>query len=343
MKKRFRRGLVVGKFCPLHLGHEFCIRRMIEECEEAIVISYTNPEFPGCEPTRRRGWLHERFPHQRLRVLVLGDQPGELIPPNDAEEVEHRRFVGALCRDRLGVTVDAVFTSERYGDGFARELTTYFREGEPSHPEVVHRCVDLGRELLPVSGSMLRADVHANRRWLGPEVYADFVQRICLLGGESSGKSTLTVALAEAFGTAMVAEYGRECWEARGGVLRPDDLLHIAAIQIERENAAVRSALRYVFCDTSPLTTLCYSECWFQRADPWLQQAAQRRYALNVLCAPDFPFVQDGTRADEAFRQRQHEWYHRRLPVLDSPWMPAGGDVGNRVEMVRRWLSSTQT
>ena len=47
----FRRGLVVGKFCPLHLGHELLIRRAQTECEELVVLSYTKPGFAGCLST----------------------------------------------------------------------------------------------------------------------------------------------------------------------------------------------------------------------------------------------------------------------------------------------------
>jgi hypothetical protein len=41
---------------------------------------------------------------------------------NDAAEIEDRRFCGFLCRQLLGVTLDAVCSSEGYGEGFAAEL-----------------------------------------------------------------------------------------------------------------------------------------------------------------------------------------------------------------------------
>src|SRR5436190_7066726 len=53
MSKRFRRGLVVGKFAPLHRGHELVIRRASDACEEVVIISYCKPEFAGCDAERR--------------------------------------------------------------------------------------------------------------------------------------------------------------------------------------------------------------------------------------------------------------------------------------------------
>ncbi|MCL2346548.1 MAG: adenylyltransferase/cytidyltransferase family protein, partial [Desulfobulbus sp.] len=62
MNRRFRRGLVVGKFCPLHLGHEFLIGRAKALCDELIVLSYTEPGFDGYDSSRRENWLKARFP-----------------------------------------------------------------------------------------------------------------------------------------------------------------------------------------------------------------------------------------------------------------------------------------
>jgi HTH-type transcriptional repressor of NAD biosynthesis genes len=336
MTKRFQRGLVVGKFCPLHLGHESVIRRALEQCEEVVVISYTNPEFPGCEPERRRRWLATRFP--QLRSLVLENGPDLLLPPNDAEDLTHRQFTGRVCQEMLGLTVDAVFTSEAYGDGFAATLAEFFRESDPSHPEVAHIQGDISRHQWPVSGTVLRNDVHRHRSFLAPEVYASFVQRVAFLGGESSGKTTLAAALAEQSGTVWVPEYGRELWENRGGVLEPADLREIAQTQIAREEAALLRAHRYVFCDTTPLTTLFYSMEMFGHADPDLAEAAARSYDHLFLCSPDFPFIQDGTRRDAAFRARQHEWYLAELERRGMAWLPVSGSLMERVRSVQQRL-----
>jgi HTH-type transcriptional repressor of NAD biosynthesis genes len=50
-------------------------------------------------------------------------------------------------------------------------------------------------------------------------------------------------------------------------------------------------------------------------ADPQLDVLAGPAYDTILLCAPDFPFVQDGTRRDTEFRTMQHNWYRN---VLDQ-------------------------
>jgi len=348
MSKRYQRGLVVGKFSPLHRGHELVINRALNESEQVFLLSYSKPELPSCEATRRDKWLAAIFPNahhlavtdERLSQWMKSAEGPLEIPANDADETVHRRFCGFLCQQIFGVTVDAVFTSEDYGDGFAEELTKYFREREPSCSIVKHVQVDRKRKKVPISGTLLRQDIHAYREWLSPLVYASFVKRVCLLGGESSGKSTLAEALAREFKTPYVAEYGRELWDEKSGALAFDDMRHIAEVQIEREESATMHANRFVFCDTTPLTTLFYSKHMFGKADPTLERLAGREYDFTILCAPDFSFVQDGTRQSEDFRMQQHEWYRNELVKREIFYQLATGSVDARVSQLRQLLAS---
>ena len=47
---------------------------------------------------------------------------------------------------------------------------------------------------------------------MAPVQPAEAPRRVALLGGESSGKTTLAIALAQALGTVWVPEYGRQRW-----------------------------------------------------------------------------------------------------------------------------------
>ena len=323
MTARFRSGLVVGKFAPLHLGHEHLVAAAHSACDRLLVLSYAQPELPGCDPARRAGWLAARFPFARTVVLTAGEVERPM-PSNEAGD-QHNDFVAWLLAGPLATRVDAVFTSEDYGDGLATALAA--RQGSP----VVHVSVDRARAAVPVSGTAVRADVHAHRSYLAPEVYASFVARVALLGGESSGKSTLARALASRFETAWVHEYGRELWEERGGRLDPPDLLHIAEVQIAREERALLTSHRYLFCDTTPLVTRFYAEWMFGAADPRLVELAARPYHLSLLCAGDWPFVQDGSRQDPAFRDRQAAYYADHLRAAGVRIVELAGDLDTRL------------
>lgn len=341
MRVSFQRGLVVGKFSPLHRGHQFLIDRALEQCAEVVAISYSKPEFPGCEAVHRDRWFAALYPHVRHlavtdeRLRAWGADGPREVPANDASALEHRRFCGFLCRHVLGVRVDAVFSSEDYGAGFAEELTRYFGSASP----VAHVMVDRERQAVAISGTQVRADVHRSRAWLAPAVYTAFTRRICFLGGESSGKSTLAAALATELGGLYVAEYGRELWEANAGQLVLADMRHIAEVQIEREEAAAFAGAALVCCDTSPLTTLFYSRFMFGEADPALERMAERHYDHTVLCAPDFAFVQDGTRRAADFRQRQHDWYLNEFARRSMAFQLVTGSLLERLAQLRAFFA----
>lgn len=334
--KRFTTGLIVGKFAPLHCGHETLIREAVEQCETLLILSYSVPELPGCEPHKRLRWLQQQFPGCHSVVLTpetacsLGLPP---MPHNDDDADLHRHFVASVCELVFQCRPQAVFTAEAYGDGFAAVLSERFQQ-----PVAHVRSYRPSGTDAP-SGTLIRADVHRHRALLAPPVYRDFVQRICLLGGESTGKSTLTVALAKALGTGFVAEYGRERWEEKQGNLEYDDLLHIAFEQVRREESA--AAHRYLVCDTSPLTTLFYTLYLFGRAPEALFRLAERPYALIVLCEADFPFVQDGTRQDESFRLRQQGWYEDELTRRGLPFIRVRGTVDERIQQVKKALAAS--
>lgn len=164
------------------------------------------------------------------------------------------------------------------------------------------------------------------------------MRRIALLGGESSGKTTLAHALAEALATEWVPEYGRELWEALRRTLEPSELLHVAREQVAREDAAVAHAQAagrgWIVCDTTPLTTLQYALHDHGAASAELRTLAQRRYALTVLCEPDFDFVQDGCRRDDGFRRAQHAWTLARLAEQDVQPLRVAGTLQQRLKAV---------
>lgn len=329
MTARFRHGFVVGKFSPLHLGHEHLVAAARAACDDLLVLSYSRPDLPGCGPERRAGWLAAQFPF--ARTVVVGDEwlstiaGAPAIPMNEAGGDEHGRFIAWLLAGPLATRVDAVFTSEAYGDGLAASLAGH--QGSP----VSHVSVDPARAAVSISGSAIRVDVHAQRAFLAPEVYASFVARVALVGGESSGKSTLAAALAARFDTGWVAEYGRELWEAKGGRLEPSDLLDIAEAQIAREERALLTAHRFLFCDTTPLVTRFYAEAMFGESDPRLVALAARPYDLTFLCAGDVPFVQDGTRQDAAFRDRQQAYYADHLRRCGVHFVELRGGLAARL------------
>jgi HTH-type transcriptional regulator, transcriptional repressor of NAD biosynthesis genes len=331
---QFKHGLIVGKFAPLHAGHELLIGAALERCEQVSVWCYARPDFADMPSPLRRNWLRQVFPaHLFPQLTLLPDAPN---PPLDsaASEVHNAYCKGVL--DGWNVHPDVVFSSEDYGEGFAAALGA------------VHVTVDRGRVQVPVSGTALRADPHGLRHFLNPLVYAHFVRRVAILGAESTGKSTLAAALAEHFGTAYVREYGRDVYERENGALNPQHFLEIAHGQraLEREAASSGAANRYLFCDTDAATTLMWSYLLTGTALPQLHVlagACTARYAHTFVCDPGIPFEQDGWRSNKAVREVQQAHILQDLNTRGRPYTLLTGNVQERVAQVEAAMSGHTT
>jgi HTH-type transcriptional repressor of NAD biosynthesis genes len=320
---------VIGKFAPLHKGHMLLLDRALTDCERVSVWVYSRPDFAQMPSPLRRAWARELYPARLFPGLdLLPDAPNP--PLNDEPDATHRAYVRSVL-DGWNVRPDAVFTSEDYGDALAAELNA------------AHVCVDAAREAVPISGTRLRADIHAHRAFLDPAVYAHFVERVALLGAESTGKSTLTRALGEAFGTAWVREYGRDVYERERGRLTPDHFLEIALGHRALEDGAARApgVHRWVFCDTHAATTLMWSYLLTGTALPELHalaDACAARYAHTFLCAADLPHEQDGWRANTGVRGVQQAFIRQDLGTRRVAFQTVRGPVPERVAQVRRGL-----
>lgn len=148
----YRHGLVIGKFSPLHDGHQLLLDRAAAACDRLTVVPMaSSPEFVPLAV--RVGWLRELYagaPHVRV-VGQHDDEPVDL-DSEQAWEVHVRLMAAAVVRQAVleGVPeqarVDAVFTSEAYDAELARRFGA------------ADVRVDQARTARPVSGSAVRAD-----------------------------------------------------------------------------------------------------------------------------------------------------------------------------------------
>lgn len=142
--RKYNNALVVGKFCPLHKGHQYLLNVATEHSNKLMIISYTSRDL-GYPAELRRKWLTALYPTAKIIVRE------GTVPNDDASEYEHREFCAVICESE-GFKPDAVFSSEKYGDGFAAHLTSVFNR------HVTHEIVDLLRKEVPISGTQLRVE-----------------------------------------------------------------------------------------------------------------------------------------------------------------------------------------
>ena len=140
--------------------------------------------------------------------------------------------------------------------------------------------------------------------------------RVLFLGGESSGKSTITKAMADLTNSYYAHEYGRQFYEERPDkAYEYNDLDVIAKAQAQLELDIIEKSVlenkQFSFYDTSFIVTYFYSMQWFGKACSRLKTAGTFLWTYQhiFLCENDFPFVQDGSRQSEQFSKKQYEFY----------------------------------
>lgn len=282
-----RRGLVVGKFMPLHRGHQFLIESALAQVDDLTVVVYdTAIEGTSIMPARKRaGWIRELYPSiqnivTRNEILTELSYTERDDPKYAQDYADDLAFLGKFTH---------VFSSENYGEPFAKALGAE------------HVMVDVERALMPISGTKVRENLYENRAWLDPIVYRSLIQKVVFVGTESTGKSTLSKHLAEKHSTLWVHEYGREHWEQlTADNITPtfEDFWTVGKTQYEREQAATLHANRYLFCDTNAWTTYQWSLLYYGTADQKLYELAMRTKDEYIwfFCGNEFGWVNDGSR-----------------------------------------------
>ncbi len=321
-------GLILGKFAPLHRGHQLLIETALAEMDRVIVLIYDVPAVIDVPLLTRARWIEQLYPS--VEVLHAWDGPLEVSRDPEVTAL-HDAYLQKRLREYLpGGTrpqLTHFYSSEFYGEHVSRALGT------------VDRRVDEARGQVGVSGTQVRSDPYLHRQHLSPIVYRDLIKHIVFFGAPSTGKTTLCRALAERLNTVWVPEYGREYWEQHQVERRLtlEQLYEIGIGHRQREDAVIMSARKFLFIDTEAIITRCFSMYYHDRCDPRLDQLADesaRRYDHFFLCLPDIPYDDTWDRSGAVFREAFQRQIEAELRDRHIHYTPVGGTLADRLATV---------
>jgi NadR type nicotinamide-nucleotide adenylyltransferase len=270
-------GFVLGKIMPLHRGHEALLRFARLFCDDLAVVVDRVKE-PWVSGEKRCEWVRRTVPDADVFYLPREN------PQDPSEHPDFWRIWQESLLALLPRRPDYVFASEPYGAKLAEVLGASFVP------------FDIGRETVPVSGTMLRDDLLAHWDYLSDAAKRDYTMRVCVFGPESTGKSTLARELAAHYKTVSVPEYARFFIEAKRDVVAAD-MPHIARGQAALERLMLPQARRMLFADTGVLATEIWTRWLFDRADDAVARIAGENLCdFYLLLQPDIPWVGDAVR-----------------------------------------------
>lgn len=158
--------------------------------------------------------------------------------------------------------------------------------------------------------------------------------RVCVVGPESSGKTSLAQGLAERFGTVCVPEYANiyivEKHALGAASWWPEEFAHIANTQTRLEEEARTGAKGLLVCDTDAFSVWVWHRDYVQRPSRAVRQIAEQNPAdLYVLVgehAPSGGDTPDGRRTDRRLRA-----YRRELKRSGLPFVEVSGSAEERI------------
>ncbi len=300
---KYKTAMVLGKFLPPHLGHGYLIdtARFASERLCVVVGTLAREPIPGA---LRAQWVQELFPD--VEVVHL-DQD---LPQDPSEHPDFWTLWRTALNNVLPFRPKAVFASEHYGTPLAKELESVFVP------------VDIARTHVPISGTNVRRAPWQHWSYLPVNVRPFFLHKICLVGPESTGKTTLARELAQHYQTGYVPEYAADIVAQKNGFFE-NDVSWIMTRQQAGEQAMARTCQYRMFSDSDALTTKIWSEHMFGHAPKALVEAVeQQTYDMTFLMAPDTPYIDDLHRLcpDQSVRNWFFERFQTELLRLGRPY-----------------------
>jgi NadR type nicotinamide-nucleotide adenylyltransferase len=319
-------GLTLGKYAPLHKGHQLVIEKALSETDHVIVIIYDAPETTSCPLTVRANWIRQLYP--TVEIIEAWDGPTIVGDTPEIKQTNEDYILKVLA----GRRITHFYSSEFYGEHVSSALGA------------IDRRIDPERLIVPVSGTLIRQHLYENRRYLDPLVYSALITKVVFLGAPSTGKTSLTEKLAEEYATVFVPEYGREYWE-RNQVERRLSLEQLVEIALGHKNIEenmVCDANKYMFIDTDATTTYMFSLYYHGTAHQHLTEMSNEtlnRYDLFFLCEDDIPYSDTWDRSGKANRTIFQKQVRADLLRRRIPYISVRGTFSDRMSFIKTVLN----
>lgn len=147
-------GFTIGKFAPLHKGHQYLIEKGLHEMDQFYVIIYETDVMQIPIETRA-SWIQAIYPE--VFILYAKNPPSQYGLDEKSVKIQ----MDYLRKIIKGIKVTHFYNSEPYGKLVAKDLG------------IQEVQIDRRREKYPISGTAIRKDVQENEDYMEEIVYQD--------------------------------------------------------------------------------------------------------------------------------------------------------------------------
>ena len=157
------------------------------------------------------------------------------------------------------------------------------------------------------------------------------VMTVLIAGPECSGKTSLSQALAKAFGGFVIEEYAVDYLNEIDREYNYEDLAQIARRHFELyEQACTREGL--IFLDSFLLNIKIWSNYRFNKVDPFItKKLKELSFDLVLLLEPDLPWEDAAYRENPDDRYVLFDSYMSEMHALDWSYFRISGEEHQRL------------
>lgn len=315
-------GVMIGHFEPLHLGQ---VRSVLHSCGqvEQLFLLVTphpqpNPDFNIALKNKAR-WLSMAFADLPfVKVALLPN----LVKPtfDDVFDKNHDDLDVAEVNAVLGQILQDV---PQLRQGLADDEPPILFVDE-AHPLAK---LDLALPVIttPRQSAFNSIKIHANPAlyWdvIHPQARPDYTKTIAIVGGESSGKTTLLHKLANYYGASFSLEMGRIFVETDLGGTELGMQYSDYPLMASDHEQAIRHAKQLAtapltLVDTDFVTTQAFCEVYEGKTHPFLTACIDEfRLDYTLMLASNVAWVADGMRSLGSDNERQ-SFEHRLKSIF---------------------------
>lgn len=147
-------GFTIGKFAPLHKGHQFLIETALREMDEFYVVIY-DTNVINIDVKKRAGWIKKLYP--KVKIIYAYNSPKQYGLDSESVNIQ-MEYLSKIIKD---IPVTHFYSSELYGEKVAEYL------------HIENRLVDFNRTQYPINATKIRENYNQAIKYLEEFVYKD--------------------------------------------------------------------------------------------------------------------------------------------------------------------------
>lgn len=153
-KKNEKIGFTIGKFAPLHKGHQFLIETALKEMDKMIVVVY-DTDVIDIPTEKRADWIKKLYPN--VEIKYAHNPPSQYGLDDESVNIQMKY----LTKIMEGEKPTHFYSSEKYGASVAKYMN------------LIDRRVDSERKTVPIKATIVRENIDENKKWLENSIYYD--------------------------------------------------------------------------------------------------------------------------------------------------------------------------